>query len=155
MKRNEKITQFSSRELSVEDRELARNAQCVVIMPKVFIMDIPFMFQNFLPLKLFQELGLNLDIFCYRFLNIFVEVDKSVVSQKTNDFLDFLSASIKTNYPELDKGEMFYQFLLVTKLIYTELRERNLYVSGRLVFNNLNFETPNSMVFFRMDEQDV
>lgn len=123
--------------------------------PKVFIMDIFVKFEDFIPLQIFKEMNIDWDIFCLRFFHTFYKLNETDFLSRSMQIIEFLQASIKVHHIDVDPLELNYQLSKVFKDVRAELVGREFYKDGTLIFNNLNLETPNSLIFFRMERSDV
>jgi hypothetical protein len=123
---------------------------------KFFAMQSPILITDFLALSYYRDYGITDENFCFDLLTILnrlystPETEAKTQSMITDLFT--MSKQIALNYKCSDVIEQLIEFISEVKL---QLNIFNLYQQERLNFNALWFEGNDSIIFFRVDNNDV
>lgn len=122
---------------------------------KLFAINSPCNLSQLGMLGLYSDNGFREDDFCYDILTILRTLPASCQSLELDSFLIENKNFYSTTLCDQSWDEMVHEFQLFIHRIRLELDAFNLYQDGALNFNALWLDGDDSLIFFKMEKNDV
>lgn len=135
-----------------------------VRMSNVVLVNSPFQRDELLFIRLFREANLPEGRFNFLLLDIF-EFDVEYIFQlKIKQFIDFIYTQFLfinggmevfiTEEDSFTATDVITEFITFCKLVRTTLKDGEMYLDGKLLFNGVWFNDNNSLMFARIEKSN-